>query len=139
MNVNIKDLDLSIKALVETAKAAMNQAYAPYSNYKVGCAVLDENGHIHKGCNVENAAYTGTHAEASAIANMRVNGGRQIIALACVTKNGGASCGDCRQRIWEFSNLNRKVLLYFFDTEGNGMTSTIGQLLPEAFELDQTK
>ncbi len=122
--------------LFKAATEARDRAYAPYSNYFVGASILDENGNIHQGCNVENGAYTGTHAEAVAIGNMIVNHGKKIKALACVTENKGICCGDCRQRIWEFSGGNKNIPIYILDLKGEGNIYTIGDLLPEAFELE---
>ncbi len=132
----IESLNPRAADLVSAAQLARNRAYAPYSNYRVGAAVLDENLNIHGGCNVENAAYTGTHAEAVAIGNMIVNGGTQIKAIACVTKDGGACCGDCRQRIWEMCKGDDDVPIYLMDENGEGVICTIGNLLPMAFELN---
>ena len=130
-----QDLSAEMQALLEAAAAARANTYAPYSNYFVGAAVLDETNKIHNGCNVENAAYTGTHAEASAIAKLVSEGNKKITAVACVTKDGGACCGDCRQRIWELCSGNADVPIYLFDEQNNGMLVTIGELLPYAFEL----
>ena len=122
--------------LFEAAKSAKENAYAPYSNYKVGAAVVDENGNIYSGCNVENAAYTGTHAEEAAIASMISNGGTTIKGIVCVTENGGAACGGCRQRIWEFCDGNSQTICYFVDLSRNDvLLVTIGGLLPYAFSL----
>ena len=73
------------EALIEAAKAVRTRAHAPYSGYHVGSAVLDENGRIHSGCNVENAAYPlGICAETSAIGAMVAAGGTRIVAIAAV-------------------------------------------------------
>ena len=93
-------------ALIAAARSARAQAYAPYSRFAVGAALLDEQGRIHAGCNVENAAYPQSQcAEASAIAHLVLAGGRRIVAVAVV---GVASqpvtpCGGCRQRLREFA------------------------------------
>ncbi len=134
----IESLNPRAALLVDAAQLARDCAYAPYSKYFVGAAVLDENLNIHRGCNVENAAYTGTHAEAVAIGNMIVNGGTQIKAIACVTKDGGACCGDCRQHIWEMCNGDEDVPIYLMDENGDGVICTIGSLLPMAFELQKS-
>ena len=86
-------------ALVQAARQAQTQAYAPYSRFQVGAAVLDEQGRIHAGCNVENAAYPeGTCAEAAALAAMVLAGGRQARAVAVVGTGGQwiTPCGGCR-------------------------------------------
>ena len=125
-------------ALIEAAKVVRARAHAPYSNYHVGCAVLDENGRIHNGCNVENAAYPeGICAETSAIAAMVAAGGTRIVAIAAV---GGrreleacTPCGGCRQRISEFANRNTRIIL--LDDKGQPLSYTMEQLLPASFHL----
>ena len=73
------------KRLVEAASDVRANAHAPYSGYRVGAAVLDENGKVHTGCNVENAAYPeGTCAEANAIGSMVAAGGKRIVAISAV-------------------------------------------------------
>ena len=90
------------KDLFEAAEAVRALAYAPYSKFKVGAAILADNGEIYAGCNVENAAYPqGNCAEASAIAAMIAGGGRRITRIY-VTGPGRdpvTPCGGCRQRI----------------------------------------
>jgi cytidine deaminase len=125
-------------ALIEAAKAVRSRAHAPYSHYHVGCAVLDENGRIHSGCNVENAAYPeGICAETSAIAAMVAAGAKRIVAIAAV--GGGqhleacTPCGGCRQRIAEFADGNTRIIL--LDEAGRPRSYTLEQLLPAAFRL----
>ena len=125
-------------ALVEAAKAVRGQAHAPYSHYFVGAAVLDEHGRIHRGCNVENAAYPeGICAETAAIAAMVAAGGKRIVAIAAV---GGREeleacppCGGCRQRIAEFADGNTRVIL--LDESGRPRRHTVQDLLPASFVL----
>ena len=92
----------------------MEAAYVPYSKFKVGAAILDENDNYHVGCNVENAAYPiGNCAEASAISSMIISKGTKIIAIA-VTGYGDmlcTPCGGCRQRIREFASLNTSIII----------------------------
>ena len=106
---NSKFNDLFIKA-----SEVMEAAYVPYSKFKVGAAILDENDNYHVGCNVENAAYPiGNCAEASAISSMIVSKGTKIIAIA-VTGYGDmlcTPCGGCRQRIREFASLNTPIII----------------------------
>ena len=100
--------DLIKNKLYERAKKVMEKAYAPYSKFKVGAAIFDENGKYHVGCNIENSAYPiGNCAEASAISAMIASNGNKIIAIS-VTGYGNllcTPCGGCRQRIREFATL----------------------------------
>ena len=128
--------------LIEAAKAARENAHAPYSNYYVGAAILDERGEMYSGCNVENAAYPeGSCAEANAIGAMIASGGKKIAAIAAV---GGTNeleyctpCGGCRQRILEFSDENTRVIL--LNEEGQVQKYSIDDLLPMAFRLRQAR
>ncbi|MBN2048300.1 MAG: cytidine deaminase [Anaerolineaceae bacterium] len=117
-----------IKAAVEARKAA----YAPYSHYQVGAALLTKSGEIITGCNIENAAYTPTVcAERVAIFKAVSEGKKEFQAIAVVTKNGGTPCGVCRQVMSEFM-LDGWVLVA--DEEGNLIQeSTVDALLPGAF------
>jgi cytidine deaminase len=124
--------------LLEAAKAVRARAHAPYSNSYGGVAVLDEQGRIHSGCNVENAAYPlGNCAETSAIAAMVAAGGKRIVAIAAV---GGRQnleactpCGGCRQRIAEFADAATRIIL--LDEAGRARSYTVEQLLPATFRL----
>lgn len=118
--------------LIETALIARQWAYAPYSNYKVGAAVLTASGRIYDGVNVESAAYpTSMCAERVAIFKAVSEGERQFIAIAVATKNGGAPCGGCRQVISEFG---LETLVIIADGEGNVVQEiSISDLLPGAF------
>lgn len=100
--------------LLNQARAAVKMAYAPYSNFQVGAAILSENDEIFVGSNVENAAYPlGCCAEASAISAMISGGSRQIQEIIVVTDTATPTspCGGCRQRILEFSSENTMVTL----------------------------
>ena len=121
--------------LIESALIARQWAYAPYSNYQVGAAVLTSSGRIYDGVNVESAAYpTSMCAERVAIFKAVSEGERQFVAIAVATRNGGAPCGACRQVISEFG-LDTLVII----TDGEGKVvqeTTIGELLPGAFRPD---
>ena len=120
--------------LLSAAKAAMELAYAPYSKFQVGAAILAENGQIYSGCNVENAAYpNGTCAEAGAIAAMVQGGARQIREIAVIARGDQlcTPCGGCRQRIREFAAPETKV--HVCGPEGLRRTFTREELLPESF------
>ena len=120
--------------LFAAASAAMERAYAPYSKFQVGAAILADNGRIYCGCNVENAAYpNGNCAETSAIAAMVLDGAQQIREIAVI--GGGdllcTPCGGCRQRIREFAAADTKI--HVCGPEGLRRTFTRDELLPESF------
>jgi len=121
--------------LMDTAIKAMGRAYAPYSQFPVGAAILDESGTIHAGANVENAAYpVGNCAEASAIAAMVMAGGSRIVKIAVAGGDGNllcTPCGACRQRIREFGAADTPVLVG--GPDGLQRRFTLGDLLPESF------
>jgi cytidine deaminase len=120
--------------LFAAANAAMERAYAPYSKFHVGAAILAENGQIYSGCNVENAAYpVGTCAEAGAIAAMVRDGALQIREIVVIGRGDGlcTPCGGCRQRIREFAAPETKV--HVCGPEGLRRTFTREELLPASF------
>lgn len=91
-------------ALLQAARAVRLRAYAPYSKYQVGAAVLTSNGQVFTGCNVENAAYPSCIcAERVAITSAIAAGSRGFVAIAVVTENAGTPCGTCRQVMNEFA------------------------------------
>lgn len=122
--------------LIEVATQAMNSAYAPYSQFRVGAAVLTSTG-IVPGCNVENASYgLSMCAERNAIANAIIASESdkiEVRAIAVVnSKNIPCSpCGACRQVIWEFG---QNALVIFLGSKG-WQTATVKELLPEGFSL----
>lgn len=90
--------------LVKAARQARLQAYAPYSHYQVGAALLTDSGAIFTGCNIENAAYSACIcAERVAVTKSVSEGEHRFVAIAVVTSNGGTPCGICRQVLNEFS------------------------------------
>jgi len=118
--------------LIEKAAEAYLKAYAPYSNYSVGAAVLTEDGEIYDGINIENAVYPLTIcAERVAIFKAVSAGKKKFKAIAVVTKNGGTPCGSCRQVMAEFG---LDTVVYIADTTGKLIqTTTVSELLPNAF------
>ena len=122
------------QALFAAAEAIRAKAYAPYSRFQVGAAILAEDGQIYSGCNIENAAYPqGNCAEASAISAM-IAGGAKRITRIYVTGPGAAPvtpCGGCRQRIREFADLDVTVISH--GIEGAPLVQTLEQLLPHSF------
>jgi cytidine deaminase len=118
--------------LVARAVDARRHAYAPYSNYPVGAALLTSTGKVFTGVNVENAAYpTGMCAERTAVFKAVSEGERTFAAIAVVTENAGTPCGSCRQALSEFG-LATVVLIADAGGRIVGET-TVGALLPQAF------
>lgn len=126
-----------LSQLIEAARAARENAHAPYSKFKVGAAILGESGRIFAGCNVENAAYPqGQCAEASAIGAMVTAGDRRIRAIVVMGGEAGAEeictpCGGCRQRIREFATPETPI--HICDPAGLRRTFSLEILLPESF------
>jgi cytidine deaminase len=117
--------------LLEHARIARQQAYAPYSNYLVGAALLTAEGSVIYGCNVENASYPATLcAERVALGAAIAQGQRDFQAIAVVTRNGGTPCGVCRQVMAE---LGPNMMVYIGDEQGLVQTTTVAELLPGAF------
>lgn len=125
---------MALDRLFEAALRAQANAYAPYSRFTVGAAIVDEAGSLHAGCNVENAAYpVGACAEAGAISAMLLSGGRRIREIL-VVGNGPelvTPCGACRQRIREFGDTATQI--HIAGPEGLRRTFTLEELLPFAF------
>ena len=131
---------MSPEKLIKVAKAAMEKAYAPYSGYKVGAALLCADGTVYTGCNIENAAYSPTVcAERTAVFKAVSEGKREFSAIAvCGGKNGVITgffppCGVCRQVMAEF--CPKDFTVYLVGAEGTYRTCTLGELLPESFCL----
>lgn len=122
------------EALIGRAVAARQEAYAPYSGYGVGAALLATSGRVYTGCNVENAVYPlSMCAERTAVFEAVCGGERDFEAIAVVTANGGAPCGSCRQVLREFGEA---TLVLIADTEGDYRETTVGELLPDSFSAD---
>ncbi len=118
--------------LIETARQARRWAYAPYSQYAVGAALLTASGRVYDGVNIENAAYpTGICAERVAVFKAVSEGEREFVAIAVVTSNAGSPCGSCRQVLAEFGT---GTIVYLADEEGNlQVETTVANLLPFSF------
>lgn len=124
--------------LVNQAIEAREKAYAPYSKFKVGAAILTKNGTVFLGCNIENASYGATIcAERAAVCNMIANGGADPIAIAiCYNEEEFAvPCGICRQVLSEFSPKGDLVIL-MAKTDGTYQETTLSALLPSSFKLN---
>lgn len=120
--------------LLNAGRAARLNAYAPYSKYRVGAAVLDDQGRIHSGCNVENAAYPeGVCAEAAALSAMVLAGSTTVRAVLVVGSVGAwvTPCGGCRQKLREFCTADTPILTA--NDTAMGPRYTLAELLPQSF------
>jgi cytidine deaminase len=118
-------------AMIQAALAARPNAYAPYSHYKVGAAILMADGRIFTGVNVENASYgLAICAERTAVFKAVSEGCQEILAVVVATENAGSPCGACRQVLAEFAG---DVPLWLVDATGDGRETTLYTLLPDHF------
>lgn len=123
-----------VPELIQAARDVRNNAYAPYSGFKVGAAIQSVSGRIYVGCNVENVAYPeGTCAEAGALAAMVAAGETRISAVSVIADSPTPvpPCGGCRQKLLEFGQADTLVTLATID--GDQLEMTLGELLPGAF------
>ncbi len=123
--------------LIQAALQVREQAYAPYSQYKVGAALLGKSGRIYTGCNVENASYGATIcAERTAVVKAISEGELEFEALAVAAGGDepGSPCGICRQFLAEFGIGLRLILI---NLKGDRIDSTLEQYLPQAFTPDR--
>lgn len=128
---------IDLNKLIEIAKQARNNSYSPYSNYKVGCALLTKSGKIFSGCNVENDGIMSICAERVAFTKAISEGEREFEALLVV---GGkeeliytSPCGYCRQFISEFCDKDFSIYMYYGEHKID--KKTIQELLPNNFNL----
>ena len=121
--------------LIASATTSRERAYAPYSNFKVGAALLGKSGRVYTGCNVENAAYGPSMcAERAAVIKAISEGEREFEAIAVASENGVSPCGTCRQVMMEFAP---DMAVIIADTEGNIRLTTVRDSLPDGFTPDQ--
>jgi cytidine deaminase len=128
-----------LSKLVAEARRVRASAYAPYSDYRVGAAIMTEDGRIFVGCNVENASYgAAICAERNAIGAMMAAGASKPVACAVVTGGSkpGTPCGMCRQVLVEFTRDMPVVLVAETDVGDVRRDVTLAQLMPDVFELD---
>lgn len=127
-----------MKELIKRAIKASENAYAPYSEYKVGAALLTKNGKIYEGANIENASYSPTVcAERVAIFKAVFEKEREFEALAVFGKNTAYPCGVCRQVLSEFCSPDLKI--FVVKDEENFEETTLGELLPKSFSKDNMR
>jgi cytidine deaminase len=134
MSKSTESPELHREALIAAARAVRENAHAPYSRFAVGAAVLDEQGRIHAGANVEMAAYPqGWCAETSALAALVAAGSQRVLAVAvcAVASEPVTPCGGCRQKLREFAADDCPVWLA--DLGGLRATHSLGELLPCSF------
>jgi len=124
-----------IRQLLATARQAQERAYAPYSRFPVGAAVLGEDGRVFAGCNVENASFGLTVcAERNALAAAVLAGARPVAVAIVGNHHDLLPCGACRQVLSEF---NPTLLVITQDAQGQPRCRTLVSLLPEAFLLEK--
>jgi cytidine deaminase len=131
----------SLEALIEEAKKAQKNAYAPYSKFRVGAALVTKSGRVFHGCNVENASYpAGICAERTALVSMIAAGEKNPVAIAIVTpgKRGGSPCGVCRQTLTELAKNDLRIALVGSDGKGPSARrdTTLGAIFPDAFDFE---
>lgn len=124
--------DEKVKELIQIAQEIREKAYAPYSNYTVGTALLTKNGKIYTGVNIENASYPlSICAERTAMFKAISEGERDFDTIVIATKNGGSPCGACRQVMIEFAP---EMTVITTDELGNiSMLASVNEILPGAF------
>lgn len=143
----MNELPVEVRQIMEKAIQARNNAYAPYSNFQVGAAILLNNGTVVLGSNQENAAYpSGLCAERTAIFAAGANFPKQEIQIICISASSMLKdtlepippCGACRQSLLEYENKqNADIAIYFMGKEGSVVKSTsIKNLLPFIFKED---
>lgn len=124
--------------LLETARQAAQKAYAPYSNFKVGAALLCADGATFTGCNIENASYGLTNcAERTAVFTAIASGRRDFVAMAVVADGNSVPypCGACRQVLSEFCRSEMPVYIASAEAMGDYGVISLGDLLPHSFRL----
>lgn len=124
-------MDVDKQRLAALAREAREQAYAPYSHYAVGAALLTADGEVFTGCNVENAVYPATLcAERVAVTKAVSEGHRDFVAMAIATSNAGSPCGICRQVMYEFAP---RLRVYLVAGEAIVAEYDLQDLLPDGF------
>jgi len=132
--------DATLDEMLAAARAILPRAYAPYSGFHVGAALLNEDGSIRTAVNVENASYPlSVCAERNAVASLVASGGKKILAVAVATNASAPTppCGGCRQVLWEFGEAETPVVAEGAD--GVRVRWRLGDLLPDAFGPDDLR
>src|SRR6185503_20192038 len=134
LRTSYSDQVLGFDALIDAARTVRERAHAPYSRFRVGAALRAEDGSIHVGANVENAAYPqGQCAEASAIGALVASGCKRITEVAVISDGEApcVPCGGCRQRLREF--IVPRAEIHMVGSSGQRITTTLEALLPRSF------
>jgi cytidine deaminase len=132
--------DATLEEMLRAARAIMSRAYVPYSGFHVGAALLNEDGTIRSGVNVENGSYPlSVCAERNAVASMVGSGQTKVLAVAVATNAAHPTppCGGCRQVLWEFGDADTPVVAE--GSEGVRARWRLGDLLPDAFGPDDLR
>lgn len=144
--IEFDDLSEREIEIFNKAKETMKNAYAPYTNFKVGAAVLSKSGNIYSGCNVESVDLTlSTHAEMNAIDTMVAQGGKKIDKIIIVLSSNeeyAVPCGLCRQKILEFSDNDVEIIginLMKNDDVKNIYRTSLKEVLPYSFGPEYLK
>jgi cytidine deaminase len=120
--------------LIGAACQVRDRAYVPYSRFRVGAALLSDDGRIFTGVNVENASYGLTVcAERNAVGRMVTDGAQCIVAIAVCTDNGVTPCGACRQVLSEFVDHESDIPVWIIDGRGDVRQTLLAALLPDSF------
>lgn len=134
MAISEQEIEGLREKLIQAACEIREEAYAPYSRYSVGAALLSEDGQVFTGVNVENAVFgLGICAERAALFTAAAAGVRRIVAVAVCTENVGTPCGACRQVLSEFAE---DVPVWLSDVHGNVRRTSLHSLLPDRFGAD---
>lgn len=127
-------MSTQIDAMLQAAKAVRGNAYSPYSNFSVGCAIRTSDNYLFCGCNIENASYGLTLCAENVAVGAMVSAGYTEIAEVLIYAEGSSACwpcGRCRQMLREFSNSG--VIVHAYDVNGVVAEKTIDELLPCSF------
>lgn len=128
-------MDFPVEKLIKAAMAARERAYAPYSEFRVGAAILTRDGRYYTGCNIENASYSLTCCAERVALFKAVSGGErdfEAIAVTAGTEEYCTPCGACRQALAEFGG---DIKVFMTNKEGDYLVQTVAELLPGAFKL----
>lgn len=129
-----------MKHLLESAVNIRNNAYAPYSGYSVGAAILGADGKTYVGCNVENVSFGVTLcAERNALGQMIAGGCSEVREVALVTSDGGTPCGMCLQALLEFAPNAEQVMIHCASEDGASNSHRLSDMIPYGFRSGEVR